>query len=415
MAFELTARVFQDPTLPPGARLVLAVLAVHANTQTKLCWPGIRRIMARTGMGERTVLRAIKLLRTGGYIETAKGRSKARTTLYTLHPEKWPQPIAKTSHFEQVKPAESNGSDTPTEQQNMEGKGGEGISKAKSKAKTCDKSQKKVLQAVSKPMGKSDKGVHAQENDKKSDKSNIENNAVKTTAATKLAPLPPPPKRASKLGTLWLDHSRKQGFDSCLTDKEGKMLRDAAQKIEYSNMAQVIPLVIAEWKAFTDYCYYQGVSFTRPKTPQVGFFLKFVANAFAFAKKRARKAELKAEKESAEKTRLQLLAQHDDLRDSIAANANALLAMEEKKQIMGIDSRYITAWEKVFGPVSYGYRHPAFEPNIFYDEYCSDPTLPLPDPSIQWVQNMRDYFAKLQMEHRGGPTQLDRDCRIVSG
>ena len=37
----------------------------------------------------------------------------------------------------------------------------------------------------------------------------------------------------------------------------------------YANMQTVIPLVIAEWKAFTDFCYYQGAAYTIPKTPQV--------------------------------------------------------------------------------------------------------------------------------------------------
>ncbi len=58
---------FEAPVEGP-AKAVLLVLADHANAEGR-CWPGMARIVARSGFQERTVRRALRALEEAGHIE----------------------------------------------------------------------------------------------------------------------------------------------------------------------------------------------------------------------------------------------------------------------------------------------------------------------------------------------------------
>lgn len=74
-----------------GERLVLHVLAYHANRSTGLAWPGDQLLMAETGLGRSAVRDAIAGLIAGGYVmrETAGHRSRAAVYRVTAG-ESWP-------------------------------------------------------------------------------------------------------------------------------------------------------------------------------------------------------------------------------------------------------------------------------------------------------------------------------------
>jgi DNA-binding MarR family transcriptional regulator len=59
--------------LTPSQRLVLFALAARDH-KTNGCFPSIRQIAEDTGLGERTVLRALSVLEQDGYILVDRAR-----------------------------------------------------------------------------------------------------------------------------------------------------------------------------------------------------------------------------------------------------------------------------------------------------------------------------------------------------
>lgn len=70
--------------LTPGERLVLVVLASHANDQTRICWPGMDNIVRRTGMHEDTIRRAINQLRDHGLLQRRNVAHRGARTEYQI-------------------------------------------------------------------------------------------------------------------------------------------------------------------------------------------------------------------------------------------------------------------------------------------------------------------------------------------
>ncbi|MBK1725560.1 helix-turn-helix domain-containing protein [Halorhodospira neutriphila] len=71
--------------VPPSAKLVLLALAdcVHSRGQVAVCWPSVSRVARMTGLGRRTVYKALDTLEAAGLVARLPGR-KGRTTVYRL-------------------------------------------------------------------------------------------------------------------------------------------------------------------------------------------------------------------------------------------------------------------------------------------------------------------------------------------
>lgn len=82
----------------PSARFVLSVLCLHAD-RTGCARPGVARIMALTGLAERTVYDALKLLKESGEIEVVeRGGGRGWASEYRINP-------AATAPFKYENPA----------------------------------------------------------------------------------------------------------------------------------------------------------------------------------------------------------------------------------------------------------------------------------------------------------------------
>ncbi len=70
--------------LTPPQKLVLSVLAEHADDQGGNSWPSVATISAESEMAERTVQRALKELVEKKIVSSAVGGGRRNTTIYTL-------------------------------------------------------------------------------------------------------------------------------------------------------------------------------------------------------------------------------------------------------------------------------------------------------------------------------------------
>ena len=230
------------------------------------------------------------------------------------------------------------------------------------------------------------------------------NSKHKSTDITLIASPKESPKGLSQLQTLWISHVNKLGITSCITAKEGKMLRDAAHKIGYEKVLNIVPVVVAHWKAFTEFCYYQGVGYTLPQDPQVGFFLKFLANADKYVQRQQQEATEK-EKKAASKIKLeemttvllQLDAHRDEMMEAALAVEDGPLTLKKKQAATGFaETRHITHWEKYCGPITTDYFHPAFDPPGIYAMYRDEPDLFNLSKRPAEVAKVRDYLAGIR-------------------
>jgi hypothetical protein len=81
MSIKLMSAVFESKTLGPTERLIMLVLADHADDEGK-CYPSVSRIKDRTGLSERAVQTNIKKLIDQGYIRVDFGGGKSKSNLY---------------------------------------------------------------------------------------------------------------------------------------------------------------------------------------------------------------------------------------------------------------------------------------------------------------------------------------------
>jgi hypothetical protein len=85
--------VFESDTLEPYDRLVMLVLAEHAD-EHGVCYPSVARICARSGMGERGVQGVLKRLHDRGHIVIDANGGKRGANLYRLNMTATPAPDA---------------------------------------------------------------------------------------------------------------------------------------------------------------------------------------------------------------------------------------------------------------------------------------------------------------------------------
>lgn len=79
--------------LPQSDKLVLLALSDNANDQG-LCWPSVQTLMAKCGMDDRTIQRAIRRLAGAGHV-TVNQRA-GRSSYYTVHPRQDDTPVRMT-------------------------------------------------------------------------------------------------------------------------------------------------------------------------------------------------------------------------------------------------------------------------------------------------------------------------------
>ena len=354
MTWKLMARVLEDPRLRPGPRLALLALAYHHNGETGQCFPGMRTIMRETGMSERALLRALKNLREGKYFDVEKGRSRFRTNLYTMRPERWPTPTKPTRQKQQFKPAISDGSDLPAMQQNHK----EEQEKKKQEEKTCEKSQANYkIQKKYKAGKEEEKDKNGNKENKKKNKSEEQLNLVSSISVLpeKLEQLPPVPEKANKLSLLWREHTAALDVSYCPTAKDGKMLRQAADKIGYQNALSVIPYVLSHWNEFADHASEKGVAYTLPKIPSVPFFLKFASVALDYVALEKEKQDRHRQIEEIDAQIQQTQVEMDRIESTLSATIEKPLSPTKKMKIMEVSKVRVQQWEKMFGPITSAY------------------------------------------------------------
>lgn len=79
-------RAVRESDLTPTERLVLLVVASHADNTTGEAWPGIPRIAVESGFTTRTVERALASLAKRGWLRWQTAASKLGTNVYTVTP-----------------------------------------------------------------------------------------------------------------------------------------------------------------------------------------------------------------------------------------------------------------------------------------------------------------------------------------
>jgi hypothetical protein len=79
--------VFENKTLGPTERLVMLALADHAD-DAGCCYPSMRRLCDRTGLGERAIQMNVQKLVKAGHLEMTAGGGRGNANLYriTLNP-----------------------------------------------------------------------------------------------------------------------------------------------------------------------------------------------------------------------------------------------------------------------------------------------------------------------------------------
>ena len=80
------AELVVDPNLSPGSKATYLVIALHANKKTRIAWPAIETIAARTGRSRRSVINDIDDLVASGYIERAGRTTSTRYRLLSTEP-----------------------------------------------------------------------------------------------------------------------------------------------------------------------------------------------------------------------------------------------------------------------------------------------------------------------------------------
>lgn len=70
-------------SLPSVPKAVLLDLAYHAGASWPTCWPSIETLAEGTGLGERSVNRALRTLKATGYVSVK--RQRRDVSIYTLH------------------------------------------------------------------------------------------------------------------------------------------------------------------------------------------------------------------------------------------------------------------------------------------------------------------------------------------
>lgn len=74
MGFNAVNKVLACSKAPPAARLILLILAQHANDQTLLSWPTLATISLEAGLSSRAVSYSIsELIRLGELVVEQKG------------------------------------------------------------------------------------------------------------------------------------------------------------------------------------------------------------------------------------------------------------------------------------------------------------------------------------------------------
>ena len=77
-----TQGAWENADLKPMEKLVYLCLAEHANADTGICWPSVKRLADMTGLNDRTVRRVLSSLTNKGAI--TKQLTPGHTTHYTL-------------------------------------------------------------------------------------------------------------------------------------------------------------------------------------------------------------------------------------------------------------------------------------------------------------------------------------------
>lgn len=97
MAYQIVDAVLKRSRSRSGDRLVLVVLANHADARTRIAWPSVATIAAQAALSPRQVKRALRhLLRLGEIAIAQRGGGSHRTVRYQIN---LPPTVSPTSPF----------------------------------------------------------------------------------------------------------------------------------------------------------------------------------------------------------------------------------------------------------------------------------------------------------------------------
>jgi len=84
MGFKVMSWVSDHSEVTGSDRLVLFMLADHADDESWGCWPSVARLAHKTRLDERTVRRSLRSLEEGGHISSDIGGGQGKTNHYIL-------------------------------------------------------------------------------------------------------------------------------------------------------------------------------------------------------------------------------------------------------------------------------------------------------------------------------------------
>ena len=85
---SLPKALLADKTITPAAKIAYLGLQAHLSNGQRQAWPGPAALRRTTGLSRRTIQAAVDALVAKGWILRASGASRAKTNLYTLHPQR---------------------------------------------------------------------------------------------------------------------------------------------------------------------------------------------------------------------------------------------------------------------------------------------------------------------------------------
>lgn len=269
MSHELVDLALSYPGLNAQERSVLLCLAGHHNKLTGRCFPKVETISKETGWCERTVFKAISMLKAKGLINVDKKGHPGRANMYSIHLSTPPQPVKTYVQDVQASPALDAGNHLHAMHTNQEFESGNELGIKTSENPhifTSEEKQQKVQEKK-------------KENKQEENKDIVEAKSPPTTLS------PFPVTNDSKLVSLWKDELSKLQMNSFPSAAEGKMLRIFSDKIGYENALKIIPVVVKNWSDFSFTANASTGAFPVPKEPNIGFLLRCTDKAVDYYKK----------------------------------------------------------------------------------------------------------------------------------
>ena len=273
-------RAMKLPELKAFERLVLLNLAWRANKDTSICWPAVDRIAIDTGVSERQVYRALKILKGKGLIvSTGIGEHGTVRYLVTIPTASLTASVKKELAVNACQPG---GPPMPSSHPNMVTESGSEIGNTTSPempGQVCPPETNPNQPTTATPPTPAHLPTHPPSQPQAAKPSGTSEGIPAATLASQ-------PSKDSKVVAVWKAAHEKAGLKCTVSGKNGFQLGQLAkgeQAIPYAQViSQLIPIAVSEWQ---DMCLYiRGYlswsdKIKVPSVPDTGFLLVYRAYA----------------------------------------------------------------------------------------------------------------------------------------